>query len=372
MSSPAADPNSTALSSSSAHREGTRLFDGKYTSLAGLSGAKTSLIAASFPARMALRSSTDLGACGSLMLPRAASRPGEGPFAPGSAKPTHRRAAHNRCPTLLDCGRELGVCSPSIIAMVEAGPRLSRRDLSRLAKHTGIRLAFSMLDLTTLRARITRESPELQRQAAHGPRSARLPALHRRRVCVYPRSSALPAMPRELDAEHIKVACRNRISQRPVPLASASATARLPFAARTDRYGHTAGVFAGYAEVASEIRAFKAICNDAGPRHVYSKSSRMGEPKPRYPSVSPRPGHQALLADGADGPAGTGFIKTSTGKVQPAATMPVTLSCPRRSAAYLDTGCMIGMKLAGGIRISKEALLPRQRLGNARRRLAHA
>jgi deoxyribose-phosphate aldolase len=55
--------------------------------------------------------------------------------------------------------------------------------------------------------------------------------------------------------------------------------------------------------------------------------------------------------------AGADFIKTSTGKVQPAATMPVTLVMLEAIRDfYYDTGKMIGMKPAGGISKSKLAL----------------
>jgi deoxyribose-phosphate aldolase len=51
------------------------------------------------------------------------------------------------------------------------------------------------------------------------------------------------------------------------------------------------------------------------------------------------------------------FIKTSTGKVQPAATMPVTLVMLETIRDwYLATGLRVGMKPAGGIRTSKQAL----------------
>ncbi len=51
------------------------------------------------------------------------------------------------------------------------------------------------------------------------------------------------------------------------------------------------------------------------------------------------------------------FIKTSTGKVEPAATMPVTLVMLEAIRDhYLATGGVIGMKPAGGIRTSKQAL----------------
>ncbi len=55
--------------------------------------------------------------------------------------------------------------------------------------------------------------------------------------------------------------------------------------------------------------------------------------------------------------AGADFIKTSTGKIQPAATMPVTLIMLEAIRDYFfETGVRIGMKPAGGIRNSKQAL----------------
>jgi deoxyribose-phosphate aldolase len=55
--------------------------------------------------------------------------------------------------------------------------------------------------------------------------------------------------------------------------------------------------------------------------------------------------------------AGAHFIKTSTGKVQPAATLPVTLVMLEAVRDYRDqTGQMIGVKPAGGIRSAKDAI----------------
>ncbi len=55
--------------------------------------------------------------------------------------------------------------------------------------------------------------------------------------------------------------------------------------------------------------------------------------------------------------AGADFIKTSTGKVSPAATLPVTLVMLEAIRDYYyDTGQRIGMKPAGGIRTAKESL----------------
>jgi deoxyribose-phosphate aldolase len=51
------------------------------------------------------------------------------------------------------------------------------------------------------------------------------------------------------------------------------------------------------------------------------------------------------------------FIKTSTGKVQPAATMPVTLVMLEAIRDwYVETGRKVGMKPAGGIRTAKQSL----------------
>src|SRR5204863_5553888 len=55
--------------------------------------------------------------------------------------------------------------------------------------------------------------------------------------------------------------------------------------------------------------------------------------------------------------AGADFIKTSTGKISPAATMPVTLVMLEAIRDYFyETGLRIGMKPAGGIRTAKQAL----------------
>ena len=55
--------------------------------------------------------------------------------------------------------------------------------------------------------------------------------------------------------------------------------------------------------------------------------------------------------------AGGDFIKTSTGKVQPAATLPVTLVMLEAIRDYYnETGIKIGMKPAGGIKTAKDAI----------------
>ncbi|MBL0871437.1 MAG: hypothetical protein IBJ18_12765 [Phycisphaerales bacterium] len=66
---------------------------------------------------------------------------------------------------------------------------------------------------------------------------------------------------------------------------------------------------------------------------------------------------RAMHSTGLTSIPGAGFIKTSTGKVEPAATMPVTLVMLEAIRDhYLSTGELVGMKPAGGIRTAKSAL----------------
>jgi deoxyribose-phosphate aldolase len=99
-----------------------------------------------------------------------------------------------------------------------------------------------------------------------------------------------------------------------------------------------------HALVFDEIAATKAAC---GPAHL-KVILETGE-LVTYDNV--RIASQIGMEAGGD------FIKTSTGKVSPAATMPVTLVMLEAIRDYFyATGIRIGMKPAGGIRNSKMAL----------------
>ena len=64
----------------------------------------------------------------------------------------------------------------------------------------------------------------------------------------------------------------------------------------------------------------------------------------------------AMLRAGLLDEPGAGFIKTSTGKVSPAATMPVTLVMLEAIRdAHTRHGVLVGMKPAGGIKTAKQA-----------------
>ena len=99
-----------------------------------------------------------------------------------------------------------------------------------------------------------------------------------------------------------------------------------------------------YNFVYDEIAAIKEACGDARLKVILETGELGAYDKVRLAS-------DIAIAAGAD------FIKTSTGKINPAATMEVTLVMLHAIRDhYLKTGVMIAMKPAGGIRKSKEAL----------------
>src|SRR5207244_1351811 len=99
-----------------------------------------------------------------------------------------------------------------------------------------------------------------------------------------------------------------------------------------------------YQKVYDEIVAIKEACGDAHLK-VILETGELGT----YDSV--RRASILAMAAGAD------FIKTSTGKVQPAATLPVSLVMMEAIRDFVrETGRPVGFKPAGGIRTSKQAI----------------
>jgi deoxyribose-phosphate aldolase len=99
-----------------------------------------------------------------------------------------------------------------------------------------------------------------------------------------------------------------------------------------------------FRRVYDEVVASKAAC---GPAHL-KVILETGELR-TYDNIR-RACRIALLAGGD-------FLKTSTGKVTPASTLPVVLLMLEAVRDhYLETGRMVGVKAAGGIRTSKDAL----------------
>ena len=109
-----------------------------------------------------------------------------------------------------------------------------------------------------------------------------------------------------------------------------------------DRGAFLAGRFG---EVFEEIRAIKVVCKDRAHLKVILETGELVT----YDNVK-KASFLAMMA-GAD------FIKTSTGKVSPAATPAVVLTMLEAVRDYYEmTGHRIGVKAAGGIRTTKDAV----------------
>ncbi len=247
------------------------------------------------------------------------------------------------------------------------------RSIKTSAKMAGLKLALSMVDLTTLEGK---DSPEkvraLCRKAARpgdkwqasgkseasGTDNGALP--HVAAVCIYPTFVKLAkdelAAAGAPGVKVASVATGFPSGQYPLSVRLADAAAALRDGAdEIDMVINRGAFLAGrYDEVAQEIREVQAVCIAGGARlKVILETGELDT----YDNV--RRASDLAIAAMADpsGECHSGFIKTSTGKVQPAATMPVTLVMLEAIRDhYLATGHMVGMKPAGGIRAAKEAL----------------
>ena len=166
-------------------------------------------------------------------------------------------------------------------------------------------------------------------------------------ICVYPNMVPIAAeCLRDTSVELASVATAFPAGQLPLDIKVADVKRAVKFGATEidmviDRGAFHAG---DYQKVFDEIVAVKAAC---GPAHL-KVILETGELK-TYDKVR--------LASWLAMEAGADFIKTSTGKVSPAATMPVTLVMLQAIADYYEaTGKKIGMKPAGGIKTAKQAI----------------
>ena len=233
------------------------------------------------------------------------------------------------------------------VALEERSAALGKRSIKKATKVEGIRLAISMCDLTTLEGK---DSPGKIRQMCAKarrpePEDPTVPSVAA--VCVYP--DLVAAAKEALEGSTVKVASvATAFPSGRAPLAVKLSDVRRAVAAGADEIDMVIdrGAFlAGkYRQVFDEIVATKEASGDAHLKVILET----GELE-TYDNVR-KASDLAMLA-GAD------FIKTSTGKVQPAATPPVTLAMLEAIRDFwFETGKKIGMKPAGGIRTSKQAL----------------
>lgn len=246
------------------------------------------------------------------------------------------------------------------VGVEERAAALAKRSIKKEAKRAGIRLAISMIDLTTLEGKDSAgKVTQMCQKARHPlPGDASVPAVAA--VCVYPNLVAVAR--RALAGSRVHVASvATGFPAGLVPLEVKIADTKRAVEAGADEIDMVIdrGAFlAGeYALVFDEIAAVKTACGSAHLKVILETGELT-----TYDNV--RRASAIAIAAGAD------FIKTSTGKIQPAATPPVVLVMLEAIRDhYLATGVKIGMKPAGGVRTTKQALhmlvLVKETLGDA-------
>lgn len=239
------------------------------------------------------------------------------------------------------------------VSVAKRVARVRKRSIKTESKVELLRLALSMVDLTTLEGA---DSPErvrgLCRKARHpyvGTLGDERPLPSCAAVCVYP--TMVPTA-REVLGERdgpIKLAAvATAFPSGQLPLTLKLEEVRQTVAAGADEIDmviNRGAFLAGRdAEVFDEIVATKEACGEAHLK-VILETGELGT----LDNVAAA--SRLAMAAGAD------FIKTSTGKIQPAATFEVTLVMLEAIREhYLSTGVAVGMKPAGGIRKAKQAL----------------
>ena len=229
----------------------------------------------------------------------------------------------------------------------ERAARLSARSIKTTAKQWAIDLAIQMIDLTTLEGQDTPGKVRALCAKARRPDPSDPTVPPVAAVCIYP--DLIPVAKQALTGSRVRLVS--------VATAFPSGRASLPVKLQDTKDAVAAGAdevdmvidrgafLAGhYMEAFDEIVAVKGAC---GPAHlkVILETGELAT----YDNVR-RASWLAMLA-GAD------FIKTSTGKIQPAATLPVTLVMLEAVRDFRDlTGRQVGVKPAGGIRTSKDAI----------------
>jgi deoxyribose-phosphate aldolase len=224
---------------------------------------------------------------------------------------------------------------------------LGTRSIKTTAKSWAIDLAIRMIDLTTLEGadtpgKVRALSAKALRPDPADPSCPRVAAL-----CVYPAMVPVAAPLLAGTGVHLaSVATAFPSGQAPLPVKLEDTRAAVAAGAdEVDMVINRGAFLSGrYQEVFDEIVAVKDAC---GPAHlkVILETGELAT----YDNVR-RASWLAMLA-GAD------FIKTSTGKVTPAATLPVTLVMLEAVRDFrAATGRQVGVKPAGGIRTSKDAI----------------
>jgi deoxyribose-phosphate aldolase len=233
------------------------------------------------------------------------------------------------------------------VGVNERVDRFRKRSIKKSSKTEGLKLALSMIDLTTLEGKDTQgKVQQLCYKAMHPHDSLKnIPTVAA--ICVYPTYVGIAK--KALEGSNIKVAS--------VATAFPSGQSNLDSKISDTKFAVDQGAdeidmvisrgefLAGnYQFIYDEIGQIKEACGIAHLKVILETGELDTLENVRKAS-------EIAMYAGAD------FIKTSTGKIQPAATMQVTyVMLDAIKDFYLKTGKMIGMKPAGGISTSKISL----------------
>ncbi|MFB9235162.1 deoxyribose-phosphate aldolase [Plantactinospora siamensis] len=224
---------------------------------------------------------------------------------------------------------------------------LGTRSIKTSAKAWAIDLAIRMVDLTTLEGADTPGKVRALSAKAVRPDPADPSCPHVGAVCVYPTMVPYAAEVLRGSGVHLaSVATAFPSGQAPLAVKIADTEAAVAAGAdEIDMVINRGAFLAGrYAEVHEEIVAVKSACGDAHLKVILETGELA-----TYDNVR-RASWLAMLAGGD-------FIKTSTGKVPSAATLPVTLIMLEAVRDFrAATGRQVGVKPAGGIRNTKDAI----------------
>ncbi len=237
--------------------------------------------------------------------------------------------------------------SVDAVAVEERAATLAKRSIKRETKLFALDLAVRMIDLTTLEGADTPGKVSALSSKAIRPDPSDLSIPSVAAVCVYP--NLVPTAVERTRGTSVKVASVATAfpsGQAPTHVKVAEVRDVVEMGADEVDMVIDRGAFLSgrYAKVYDEIVQVKEAAGDAHVK-VILETGELGT----YDNV--RRASLLAIAGGAD------FIKTSTGKLPSAATLPVTLVMLEAIRdVYEETGRRVGMKAAGGIRQAKQAV----------------
>jgi len=238
------------------------------------------------------------------------------------------------------------------VGVEERAATLARRSIKRESKLFALDLAIRMIDLTTLEGADTpgKVAALCSKAMRPDPVDPTVPPVAA--VCVYP--NLVPVAKEKLGDSGVKVAAVATgfpSGQFPIEVKLADVRSAVELGADEIDMVIDRGAFLSgrYQQVFDEIVAVKAACARSDGEDAHLKVIFETGELQTYDNVR-RASWLAMMAGGH-------FIKTSTGKVQPAATLPVTMIMLEAVRDFREaTGTMIGVKPAGGIKTAKDAI----------------